>query len=389
MWAGASAPIASVAASTMGSGSSVPAGGDRPALGHRSSDAPRSASTALSRANSSIPPRLVPRAEASVMPVTAVAVAAGNIPPEPSTNGPKEAAPSSHLRPHPNLSRKSLSRVQSRNLSGLFAGASTWATQGRSDAQDSAPQARLRADLLPNRGPAQRPLSRIVDDDEVSLYRSRIGHGAEEDDFRAVLAEQKSRPRRLSESSIHFTYDESSNTSGLTQAPINRIITSQSLALRAGAPGPSTALDSSSDASLAGGEQGDLHAPVNARDGLAVQASTAASRVASYLPSLSSLKAPSSALSFGGGSRNGSRTASGTSAATGVTSPLSASPAAVAIGPASPAKTAALAIAVAPRSPGRSGLSPGVSGGYSRSKEDGSGSLSSSYAHTQMQRNLF
>ncbi|EPQ27299.1 uncharacterized protein PFL1_05222 [Pseudozyma flocculosa PF-1] len=186
----------------------------------------------------------------------------------PPSGGGLKAGP----RPKRGRAPGSLSRVQSRNLSGLFAGtlgnpegfgASPSGRHGPSLSSSSyTPQRRdassLGSSLLAsgsaNRGAAQRPLSRIVDDDEVSLHHGRSRHHASaldtEDDpessYPGALLERTLRPRGLSDSSIRSTFLDAGAPGGLGggsmmgPSPVSRIITPATLALQyeAAAVGP-------------------------------------------------------------------------------------------------------------------------------------------------------
>lgn len=113
-----------------------------------------------------------------------------------------------------------LSRVQSRNLSGLFAGAPLDGWGGAASADH-----------------AHRPLSRIVDDDEISIHQGKpawkgvgdSGDESEEDgDEGDAAPRSRLRPRGLSDSSIHSTFlehGESGDTStNRTGAPAGRMM---------------------------------------------------------------------------------------------------------------------------------------------------------------------
>lgn len=120
------------------------------------------------------------------------------------------------LRPQAGRANTNLSRVQSKNLTGLFAGAPSegWTMSNARTpvaATSSSSVGMLgsgpRRPGLPNGG-RDRPLSRIVDDDEVSLHQGKpvwSGDGDksdEEGDVDEILAARARRPRGLSDSSI-------------------------------------------------------------------------------------------------------------------------------------------------------------------------------------------
>ncbi|KAE8259221.1 hypothetical protein A4X13_0g1162 [Tilletia indica] len=180
-------------------------------------------------------------------------------------NAPAAAAAEAVPRPNPNLGRSTLTRTQSRNLSGIFVGAGKSASTGTGSAPlagkdgttvDSAPLADESWDVVSQAdagipsGASQRqsiffrsgvgasrarPLSRIVDDDEISIHQGRRGFGGgagtsatpggggggqDEDDYQrftsAARAQAGSGPggvrtlhrRGLSDSSMHSTFLE-------------------------------------------------------------------------------------------------------------------------------------------------------------------------------------
>ena len=155
-----------------------------------------------------------------------------------ATSPANEAPMPPHARPRPILERgqRSLSRTQSRNLSGLFVGSrsatpndgdgeSRWAAQ-----QQMGPaHARLVSEQQTSHN---HRLSRIVDDDEVSIHQG-------------FNPKRGLRPRNLSDSSIRTTYldDEdrlgAKRSSNHAPAAISRIITPSTLSLQA-----SSAVDS-------------------------------------------------------------------------------------------------------------------------------------------------
>lgn len=173
----------------------------------------------------------------------------------PLSSSPVNSTEGSQLRagPRPQITRgrSSLTRTQSRNLSGLFVGSVT-----PSSTSNSSWEAFERASRAPTNGGSgsQRPLSRIVDDDEVSIHQGRRGGGYhreivedEEDSFHNVLSKagRNGHRRNLSDSSIHSTFIEDGNNEGLNTrngrnsnylsnrpSPINRIITPSTLSLQ-------------------------------------------------------------------------------------------------------------------------------------------------------------
>ncbi|CBQ70029.1 conserved hypothetical protein (N-terminal fragment), partial [Sporisorium reilianum SRZ2] len=165
-------------------------------------------------------------------------------------------------RPQPGRSQASLTRVQSRNLSGLFAGSRTpsyagldAARGGQSEFGSSLTQTsslRPRMDASKTTKPWQRPLSRIVDDDEISIHRGRAirqqvfddsDDDGSDDEMKGSgnLLERTLRPRGLSDSSIRSTFVDMSDGVGgipvspaanrIRPSPISRIITPATLSL--------------------------------------------------------------------------------------------------------------------------------------------------------------
>ncbi|PWY99619.1 Snf7-domain-containing protein [Testicularia cyperi] len=164
-------------------------------------------------------------------------------------------------RPQRGRSTTSLTRVQSKNLSGLFAGSLGGALGGGGGgglgglSYNNLPQRRPDGGMKP----WQRPLSRIVDDDEVSIHRGRairnqvFDESSDEDSDGGTgrggggssnLLERTLRPRGLSDSSIRSTFVEHggatlgvgpvSPVANRTRAPpISRIITPATLSLQA------------------------------------------------------------------------------------------------------------------------------------------------------------
>ncbi|SNX86559.1 uncharacterized protein MEPE_05268 [Melanopsichium pennsylvanicum] len=165
-------------------------------------------------------------------------------------------------RAHRGRSQTSLTRVQSRNLSGLFAGSLTpsypgsiAARGGTSDLGNSLAHTsslRSKGDASRRAQPWQRPLSRIVDDDEISIHRSRAirqqvfddsddDGSADEMNSSGNLLERTLRPRGLSDSSVRSTFIDLADGIGvgpaspaanrIRPAPIFRIITPAALSL--------------------------------------------------------------------------------------------------------------------------------------------------------------
>lgn len=169
-------------------------------------------------------------------------------------------------RPQPGRSTASLSRVQSRNLSGLFAGSlapsyagldtvrGSPATFGSSLAQTSS--LRSRGDASGSNKSWQRPLSRIVDDDEISIHRGRAirqqvfndsDDDGSDDEMKGSgnLLERTLRPRGLSDSSVRSTFVDLADGIGvgpispaanrIRPSPVSRIITPATLSLHSSA----------------------------------------------------------------------------------------------------------------------------------------------------------
>ncbi|PWN52908.1 hypothetical protein IE53DRAFT_311194 [Violaceomyces palustris] len=197
--------------------------------------------------------RLAPRASAAVVSSSvAVEVKGSHASANEAPRGQPPASPTGALRAglRPSRGRAgpgSLSRTQSKNLSGLFVGSlanpDAWSFMERpSPSSFSATGSGFaRESLLSGRRLDQRPLSRIVDDDEVSLHHGRRGHGLEsgspEDSFPGALLERTLRPRGLSDSSIRSTFIEHGQAPP-RPSPVSRIITPATLALQASSDGP-------------------------------------------------------------------------------------------------------------------------------------------------------
>ncbi|KAN0062829.1 hypothetical protein ACQY0O_004649 [Thecaphora frezii] len=211
--------------------------------------------------------------------------------PPPSSGGLK-AGP----RPSRGRAPGSLSRVQSRNLSGLFAGTlghpdgfgtTTSSSSSSSSRGAGASHSNSRRDppglggtnwfgggrlgsggggaLGLGASPAsQRPLSRIVDDDEVSLHHGRsrhVGSALDTDDDASYagpgpLLERTLRPRGLSDSSIRSTFIDHGTGGGgsggvgggVGPSPVSRIITPATLALQCSSDGTSATMEPISSA---------------------------------------------------------------------------------------------------------------------------------------------
>ncbi|MCO5589627.1 hypothetical protein L7F22_043595 [Adiantum nelumboides] len=157
--------------------------------------------------------------------------------PQPEQTGFNELP--SHARPQATRRQPSLSRVQSRNLSGLFVGSmagSTEFTNSIGGIRNRMPSEQTNSSLQGSR------LSRIVDDDEISIHHGNANRA------------RTLRPRNLSDSSMHTTYlddepirstEESSSpmqkprmsglmaTTAPTPAALSRVITPSTLSLRA------------------------------------------------------------------------------------------------------------------------------------------------------------
>lgn len=181
-------------------------------------------------------------------------------------------------RPQRGRSQASLTHVQSRNLSGLFAGSLTAsyaglgsARGGLSDTHGSLARAsslRPREETSKTKKPWQRPLSRIVDDDEISIHRGRairqqVFDDSDDDDLEedmkgsGNLLERTLRPRGLSDSSIRSTFVDLADGIGggpispaanrNRPSPISRIITPATLSLHS-TPSASTPVSMSDGA---------------------------------------------------------------------------------------------------------------------------------------------
>ncbi len=194
--------------------------------------------------------------------------------PQTPVNGGLRAGP----RPQRGRSQVSLTRMQSRNLSGLFAGSLAPSHAGLEAARGAS--AHLGGGLaqtssLKPRGEAsratqtwQRPLSRIVDDDEISVHRGRAirqqvfedsGDEGSDDEMNASgnLLERALRPRGLSDSSIRSTFiDLADGVSGdpipsaanrIRPAPISRVITPATLSLHSAPSAPTVSSTSDVD----------------------------------------------------------------------------------------------------------------------------------------------
>ncbi|SPC68181.1 uncharacterized protein UHOD_12392 [Ustilago sp. UG-2017b] len=154
-------------------------------------------------------------------------------------------------RPQCGRSTTSLIRVQSRNLSGLFAGSMAPsytgfdAARGRlSDQSGGLAQTstlRPRGDGSRMNKPWQRPLSRIVDDDEISIHRGDEDGSNDEMNGSSNLLERTLRPRGLSDSSVRSTFIDRMDGVGagpvspaanrIRPSPISRIIMPATLSL--------------------------------------------------------------------------------------------------------------------------------------------------------------
>lgn len=181
-----------------------------------------------------------------------------SVSPKTPVNGGLRAGP----RPQRGRSQASLTRVQSRNLSGLFAGSLTpsyagldAARGGPSDVGSSFTQKnsfRPKTNDPRTTKPWQRPLSRIVDDDEISIHRGRairqqVFDDSDNDDSdnemsrSGNLLERALRPRGLSDSSVRSTFLDLADSAGggpvspavsrVRPSPISRIITPATLSL--------------------------------------------------------------------------------------------------------------------------------------------------------------
>lgn len=201
-------PGTNATSSTLGSGSSSAAGaggnagalhgpGGASASGNGSGPLGRSVSSA-SRAPSAAQISAT-RASAAVVPTAVAVEVKGMHASESSTNGgdaspqPDHMAgtsPPAHARSAVARRQPSLNRTQSRNLSGLFVGSMTGVGGSVTNA-DMLPSQRSIASRTVS---DQSRLSRIVDDDEVSLHHN------------AQPKARTLRPRNLSDSSMHTTY---------------------------------------------------------------------------------------------------------------------------------------------------------------------------------------
>jgi hypothetical protein len=174
-------------------------------------------------------PQLTSRASATSVPSTAaVEVKGSHVIEQPSPAVPVEAG-LSHARVMPSQPRRSLSRVQSRNLSGLFVGSVTSHNNGSNDGPVNyfGPS---HSRLASEQTSSNHRLSRIVDDDEISSYQQ------------GFTPKMGMRPRNLSDSSIRTTYMEDEDkvigsrqlsNGNKAPAPISRIITPSTLSLQA------------------------------------------------------------------------------------------------------------------------------------------------------------
>lgn len=264
--------------------SAIGGGGSRPALGR-----------AVSRGGSSAPnpgaPRPAPRASAAVLSstvaveykVTRTSSAGPHIHSMEAsaleTHSPQQPSPASggaEARPQVGRAGSGLSKAQSRNLNGLFAGAPAdgWAVV---NPRLSAVPARygnqqLTMSTLGGIRSMQggqdiyRPLSRIVDDDEISIRQSKPawegdaaagGSDDEQSGAKAIVRPKGLRPRGLSDSSIRSIFldheSESKNpmgnrtvglgiapSAGKRASPAARIMNRSTLALQ-----PAAVIDSS------------------------------------------------------------------------------------------------------------------------------------------------
>lgn len=188
------------------------------------------------------------------------------------------AAGLGHLRagPRPNPARSAsnrLSRVQSRNLSGLFMGAPADAWQSYRSVSEGVGGAG---------GAGDRPLSRIVDDDEVSIHQGKPAWG---DDEQEGNGRRLGHARGLSDSSIRSTFidhgskvgasgeTDASSAVGLglgistaTHAPTSRIMNRSTLALQA--PRHASPAPSDDTVSTVSGKEVSQTASSSARPGL-------------------------------------------------------------------------------------------------------------------------
>lgn len=345
------------------SSSALPPGIGRPAsrAGHHPT-APSSAAPATrtaSRATAAVVPSTIAvevkgsRASASTssqIPHTRSADPAGldDSPMKSGNHSATSRRPTTTLRPVPGRSASGsggLSRVQSRALSGLFVGAPADGWSGVSAEADH-----------------HRPLSRIVDDDEIGIHqgkpawRSGGGNGAidyedeDEEDENGAAPPRRMRARGLSDSSIHSTFidhggpDDAGARSGIysaaptgrmmggaggagggSAAPSARIMTKSTLALQASDPTtmPSPPLQQQRSRGLLAGLSSTLagwgaNAAATAKPAVAAATTTTTTTSAPTRPTLRS-PASTAALSLaaaagsagGSGSAGGNRTASG------------------------------------------------------------------------------
>lgn len=184
-----------------------------------------------------------------------------SVSPQTPVNGSLRAGP----RPQRGRSQASLTRVQSRNLSGMFAGSLAPSYTGLDSAPGRPSDLRQTGNISKTTGFWQRPLSRIVDDDEISIHRGRAirqqvfddsGDEDSEDDLKGSgnLLERTLRPRGLSDSSIRSTFlDMKDGASGglvspapnrLRPSPISRVITPATLSLHSTPSVPAVATTS-------------------------------------------------------------------------------------------------------------------------------------------------
>ncbi|PWN19175.1 hypothetical protein BCV69DRAFT_313930 [Microstroma glucosiphilum] len=292
------------------SASAVGAAGSRPALGR-----------AVSRGGSSAPnpgaARPASRASAAVLSSTVaveykVTRASSAAPHTHSmdssgleTHSPQQPSPApvggAEARPQVGRAGSGLSKMQSRNLNGLFAGAPAdgWAmvnprlsaVPARYNSQQ--PATSTLGGMRPMQGvqDIHRPLSRIVDDDEVSIRQSKPawegdaaagGSDDEQSGTKAVVRPKGLRPRGLSDSSIRSTFIDHENDSknpmdsrnvglGIASAtskrtsPAARIMNRSTLALQ-----PAAVIDSSASLEAALGKpssQADPQAQQRTRSG--------------------------------------------------------------------------------------------------------------------------
>ncbi|UZJ51568.1 hypothetical protein CBS101457_000888 [Exobasidium rhododendri] len=225
------APLAGVSTTTAGSISSSSAG---PALSAATSPLNATSRPPSHRVTSG--PQLTSRASAAVLPsIVAVEVKGTHATAQKVADDDRDTitSPPSHSRPTALLrNKRSLSRIQSRNLSGLFVGS---VPSGNDEDATFSPSSSNNFGSAHTRlsteqpGHRQHRLSRIVDDDEVSIHQS-------------FTPKMSLRPRNLSDSSIRTTYMEDENKFGRLNhstahhkapAAISRIITPSTLSLQA------------------------------------------------------------------------------------------------------------------------------------------------------------